>query len=170
MSENKNIIADTLLNYNKSGIMELTRGNYQEALHFFKRSYFVEKEMKLLKEQGKTLVNIANTEMLLNEPEEALKSSQEALDIFNHLHANKEYISTLLFMGTIYLFLKDIKKGENLLHEVIRKSTSDDIKGEAYYSLHHIYIENKNNYKAQDSITRSIQYFERNKKDDNKGL
>ena len=119
MSENKNIIADTLLNYNKSGIMELTRGNYQEALHFFKRSYFVEKEMKLSKEQGKTLVNIANTEMLLNEPEKALKSSQEALDIFNRLHANKEHISTLLFMGTIYLFLKDIKNGEDVLHEVI---------------------------------------------------
>lgn len=162
----KNIIADTLINYNKMAIMELTQGNYDKALQLFKKSYFIEKEMKFSKEKAKTLINIANMEMLLNEPEKALESSQEALTIFERLNSSVDYIQTLLLMGTIYIFLKDSKKAEDILYKVIRKTSSDDIKGEAYYGLHNIYIEDKNNYKAQDSISRSIQHFERSKNDE----
>ena len=163
---NKNIISDTLLNYNKQAIMELTRGNYDKALQLFKQSYFIENEMNFLKEKAKTLVNISNTEMLLNQPEKSLESSAEALIIFEKMGYSEDYIRTLLLMGKIYLFLKNTKKAEEAIYEVVQKSNIDEIKGEAYYSLYNIYIEDKNNYKAQESITKSIQHFERSKKNE----
>ena len=163
---NKNIISDTLLNYNKSAIMELTRGNYDKALQFFKQSYFIENEMNFFKEKAKTLINIANTEMLLNEPEKALESSEEALIIFDRLGSSGDHMQTLLLMGKLYFFLKNTKKAEKALYEVVQKSNNYEIKGEAYYSLHLIYIEDKDNYKAQETITKAIQYFERNKKNE----
>lgn len=160
----KNIIADTLLNYNKIAVMELTRGNYDKALQLFKESYIIENEMKLIREKAKTLVNIANTEILLHEPEKALKSSEEAIILFDQLNCREDYSRTLLLMGMIYIFLKNTKKAAEIFYEVIQKSDADDIKGEAYYCLHRIFTEDKNNYKAQDSITKSIQYFEKSKK------
>lgn len=163
---NKNVIADTLLNYNKDAVMELTQGNYDKALQLFKKSYFIENEMNFSKEKAQTLINISNTEMLLNEPEKALESSEEALIIFEKLACARDYARTLILMGTIYFFLKNNKKAEEIFYKVIQKSNNDEMKGEAYYSLYHIYMEDKNNYKAQESITKSIQYFEKDKKEE----
>lgn len=163
---NKNIIAETLLNYNKSAIMELTQGNYDKALLIFKKSYFIENQMNFAKEKAKTLVNIANTEMLLNKPEEALESSEEALLIFKELRCKGDYLQALVLIGKICFFLKDMKKAEKTFNELVKNSKTDEMKAEAYYHLHNVYIEDKDNYRAQETITKSIQYFEKGKKDE----
>lgn len=162
----KNIIAETLLNYNKTAIMELTQGNYDNALEIFKKSYFIENQMKFDKEKAKTLINIANTEMLLNKPEKALESSEEALLIFKDLRCYEDYLQTLLLIGKVSFFLKDTKKTQKVFNELIKKSKTDEMKAEAYYNLYDMYIEEKNNFKAQVSITKSIEYFEKSKKDE----
>lgn len=159
----KNIIADTLLDYNKIAIMEIHQGNFEKALETFKKSYFIESELNFVKEKAQTLVNIANTEMLLNEPTQALESLKEALGILEKSRATKDYNQTLFLMGTIYIALEDIKEAEKALYKVVQKTDSDDMKGEAYFNLHNVYLKDSNNYKAQDSITKSIQHFERSK-------
>lgn len=162
----KNIIAETLLHCNKSAIMQLSQGNYEKALQFFRESYAIEDELLFGREKAQTLVNIANTELLLKEPEKALRSSQEAAILFEGLKCRQDYLRTLLLMGIIQIFLKNSKKATQILDDVIRKADMDDIKGEAYLNLHTIYLAEENKYKAQDSITKAIQFFERSKKKD----
>ncbi len=157
---NKNIIADTLMNYNKQGVLALSLGDYEKALECFKKSYYIESEIKLSQEKGKTLINIANTMMLLNKPEQALETADEALDIFKQLNYKQDYLLTLLLIANIQIHLKNFKQSETILLKMLKETLQNNVKGEIYLSLHEVYLKNKENYQAQESITKAIQYFD----------
>src|SRR5699024_11416876 len=95
------------MNYNKQGVLALSLDDYEKALECFKKSYYIESEIKLSQEKGKTLINIANTMMLLNKPEQALETADEALDIFKQLNYKQYYLLTFLLIVNIYIILKN---------------------------------------------------------------
>ncbi len=158
---NKNIIADTLMTYNKQGVLALSSGEYEKALECFKKSYYIENEIKLSQEKGKTLINIANTMMLLNKPEQALETADEALDIFKQLNYKQDYLLTLLLIANIQLHLNNFKKSEIILLKILKETLKDNLKGEVYLRLHEVYLKKQKKYQAQESITKAIQHFEK---------
>jgi len=162
----KNIIAETLLFYNKSAVLELSRGNYANALELFRESWLIENEMGLHQQKAQTLMNIANTELLMGELDKALSSAEEAAEIFAKQKCRRDHLQALLLTGIIYAHRQDHKNALRRLEEVIRKSDADDQKGEAYLILYHLYRTEENRGQAQDTITKAIQFFDRSGKTD----
>jgi len=162
----KNIIAETLLYYNKSAVLELSRGNYADALELFRKSQLIEQEMGLHQQKAQTMMNSANTELLLGELDKALSFAEEAAEIFAKQKCRRDHLQALLLTGFIYAQRKDHKNALRRLEEVIRKSDTDDQKGEAYLALYHLYLTEEKRGQAQEAITKAVQFFDKGGKID----
>ena len=83
-------IPDLLKKFNMKAILELRRGNFQQALHIFQKSLEFEEKLDLEEQAAQTLINIANTCYLLKKYEKAIIYLKKARAFFEKKGGQQE--------------------------------------------------------------------------------
>ncbi len=161
ISEDQRVIVNALMQYNKSAVLELSEGRYEQALEFFRLSLDLEKELGLERYYAQTLMNLANTCLLLKDADRGLAYVLEAVQTFARINCRSDYLRARLLEGFLYLNRKEDGRAQPVLEEVLRKADSDELKGEAYLLLYRLYMQRQKLSQAQDSISRAISFLER---------
>lgn len=156
----RTMVADALKQFNKSAIMELSRGHFEKALELFRHSARIEESLGLRGEQARTLYNIANAFFIMHDAEQALQNCREAAVLFEQERMQSDLMRAKLLEGTILVFMKQADQARKVLDDALRKADSDEIRAEAYIQLHHVSQLEGDFGKSQELISRAIRCLE----------
>lgn len=158
--ENVKIIADILHNLDQRAVQALTEQRYEDALAVYEEVLKAETELKLEKERGHTLLNMANTLLALNRPEEAIKYLDTAADITEIAKNEKDNTMLQIFRANTMVILGRQAEAERMLSDKLKTCKNPLLIGQMELLRFQIYWKNSERSKARASVDRAIRCFE----------
>lgn len=153
-------IADIMHNLDQRAVQALMEQRYEDALTVYEEVLKAYTDLKLEKERGHTLLNIANTLMALNRPEEALSRLNEAAAIPELTRDSKDQTVLHMFRANTLLVLKRLPEAERLLSSTLRSCRTPLQVGQLELLRFNCYWQSGQRTKARGSVDRAIQSFE----------
>ena len=154
-------IAESLKNQNKSAIMFLQAGQYEQAYIAFGNYLKDLVDYQFYDHAAKTRVNMANTLLLMKKYPEALECLRASLDFFVQKKDYDSLNENRILEGNLYMAMDKFDELKALSERMISSTKSDRLKDIA--SMFKIYAEKNNGKVTLDLINKAISFAERAK-------
>lgn len=149
--------------YNNLGGVENVKGNYNEAIDYYLKSFLYRQQIKDTIGMGNTLSNIGVMYRKLSEFEKALEYYQKALNIKEKLNNPSEVLHTLNNIGSLFYFQQNHPKAKEYYTKSLEKAKqiSDSVlMGAAYNNLGLVYTDEGNYPEAISYLDKALKVRE----------
>ena len=153
-------IADIIHNLDQRAVHALMEQRYEDALIVYEEVLKAYQALKLERERGRTLLNIANTLLALNRPEEAMARLEEATAIPELVRDAKDRTMLQMFRANTLILLKRLSEAERLLTDTLRSCRTPLLIGQLELLRFNCYWQSGQRTKARSSVDRAIQSIE----------
>lgn len=159
-SEHIKKISDILLELDQRSAFALAEKRYDDAFEIYEEILKAERDLKLDRLIGHTLLNMANICMIKAMPEKALEYIDEAANM-KELQADAKDRGNIQISRANCLFLLNRgEEAEKVLTKELMKNRDHLICGQIECILFSYYMRTEKNTKARGAIDKAIQYFE----------
>lgn len=163
-SEHIKKIRDILLELDQRSAFALAEKRYDDAFEIYSEILKAQRDLKLHKLVGHTLLNMANICMLKAMPETALEYIDEAANMKELQTDSKDRGNIQISRANCLFQLNRGEEAEKLLTKELIKNRDHLVCGQIECMLFSYYMRTEKRTKARGAIDKAIMYFERDNK------
>lgn len=153
-------IADLLHGLDQKAALALAERRYEDALLIYEEVLKAETELKLEKERGHTMMNLANTLLALGRNEEAMTHLDAAAGIPEIRRDGKDSVMVQLYRASALFRMDRRTEAERLLTDTLRTCRDHLLIGRLELMRFDCYWQSDQRTKARGSVDRAIQSFQ----------
>ena len=153
-------IADLLHGLDKKAALALTENRYEDAVLIYEEVLKAETELKLEKERGHTMMNLANTLLALGRNEEAMAYLDTAAGIPEIRRDSRDSVMLQIYRASALFRMDRRTEAERLLTDTLRTYRDHLLIGRLELMRFDCYWQSGQRTKARASVDRAVQSFE----------
>ena len=152
-------IAEMLKLINKEAIMNLSQGNFAEALQMFEQGKTLEEKLGLKKQVAESLLNIANIHYLTQHYDACLKNLKEAEKIFTGENNQEGIFKVLQLLIGLHFTKNEYLQSAQACERCLTLAISEKDKATSYFQGGVSYIKLNNHFRAQQYLNLAVKIF-----------
>jgi len=153
-------IVDVFHELDRRAALALSEQRFEDALTIYGEVLKAERELKLVKESGHTLMNIANTLAMLGRYEEALAMLDEAAENREINKSARDKTAVQIFKANIHIRMGREQEAERILTAAFRSCRDYLQLGQMELLRYECYWKSNQRSKARSSLDRALINFE----------
>lgn len=153
-------IADLLHGLDKKAALALAERRYEDAILIYEEVLKAETELKLERERGHTMMNLANTLLALGRNEEAMVFLDTAAELPEIKRNGKDSVMLQLYRASALFRMDRRVEAERLLSDTLRTCRDYLLIGRLELMRFDCYLQSGQKAKARSSVDRAVQSFE----------
>ena len=153
-------IAELLHGLDQKAVQALAVGRYEDALTVYREVLKAEQELKLEKESGHTMMNIANTLLALGRNEEAMAYLDAAAGNPEIRRSGKDTTMVQLYRASALFRMNRLGEAERLLTDTLRTCRDNALIGKLELMRCDCYWQSGQSAKVRSSLDRAVRCLE----------